>query len=132
MYELRPESIKDITDGSSKTLFAAESTNRDYSRRRSFWAFTFGTFVLAQTVNQPRVFSGDFRVCEATPETTTPDTPTTGRSGRVCKGGWFAYHPGGMNGAMCDGSQTWISFDIDPRVFAAMGSIAGNEGENGL
>jgi prepilin-type N-terminal cleavage/methylation domain-containing protein len=131
MYALRPESIKDITDGASKTLFAAESTNRDYSRRRSFWAFTFGTFVLAQTIPQQRVFSGDYRVCEAIPETTTLDTPTTGKSGRVCKGGWFSYHPGGMNGALCDGSQTWIGFDIDPKVFAAMGSIAGGEGETG-
>jgi prepilin-type N-terminal cleavage/methylation domain-containing protein len=131
-YELRQERIKDITDGTSKTLLAAESTNRDYSRRRTFWAFTFGTFVLAQTVPQPRVFSGDYKVCEAMPETTTPlDAPNTGKSSRVCKGGWFAQHPGGMNSAMSDGSMTWISFDIEPRVFAAMGSIAGGETESG-
>jgi prepilin-type N-terminal cleavage/methylation domain-containing protein len=131
VYELRQESIKDITDGASHTMLAAESTNRDYNRRRTFWPFTFGTFVMSQTVAESRVFSGDYKVCEAMPETTTLDNPATGKSSRVCKGGWFSFHPGGMNNQFCDGSGSWVSFDIDPKVFAAMGSIAGGESESG-
>jgi prepilin-type processing-associated H-X9-DG protein len=38
--------------------------------------------------------------------------------------GWFALHPAGMNGVMCDGSVTFINFDVDLKMFATMGSIA--------
>jgi prepilin-type processing-associated H-X9-DG protein len=54
----------------------------------------------------------------------------TGTAARVCKAGWYSFHTGGMNAALCDGSGTFISFDIDLNVFAAMGSIAGGENEN--
>jgi type II secretory pathway pseudopilin PulG len=130
-YELRPESFRTITDGSSKTLLAAESTKIDYNRRRTFWAYTFGTFILSQTVPQPRVFMGEFRRCEALGESATPNTPITGQSTRVCKSSWFSLHPGGMNTIFCDGSGTFLSFDMDLNVFAAMGSIAGGESETG-
>jgi len=125
-----PERIKNITDGTSKTLLAAECTNK-YGRRRSFWAYTFGTFIMSQTVPQARVFMGDYFACDALGETGTPNMPTTGTARRVCKGGWFSNHSGGMNGINCDGSGTWISFDIDLDVFAAMGSIGGDEINSG-
>ena len=127
---MRPEGMKSITDGTSKTLLAAESTNR-YGRRRSFWAYTFGTFIMAQTVPQARVFSGDYFACEALGEVSTPNMPTTGTARRVCKGGWYSNHPGGMNSVRCDGSGDWISFDVDLNVFAGMGSMAGGESESG-
>jgi prepilin-type N-terminal cleavage/methylation domain-containing protein len=126
---MRPEGLKGFTDGTSKTLLAAESTNR-YGRRRSFWAYTFGTFIMAQTVAQPRVFSGDYFECAALGEVATKNLPTSGTAGRVCKGGWFSNHSGGMNGVMCDGSGQWISFDMDLNAFAAMGSMAGGEDED--
>jgi prepilin-type N-terminal cleavage/methylation domain-containing protein/prepilin-type processing-associated H-X9-DG protein len=129
-YELRTESFRTISDGSSKTLLAAESTKIDYNRRRTFWAYTFGTFILSQPVAQPRVFMGEYRQCEAMAESTTPGTPLTGTASRVCKAGWFSFHTGGMNAAFCDGSGTFIPFDIDLNVFAAMGSIAGGENES--
>jgi prepilin-type processing-associated H-X9-DG protein len=130
-YELRPESFRTITDGSSKTLLAAESTKIDYNRRRTFWAYTFGTFILSQPVPQPRVFMGEYRRCESMSESSTPNTPLTGTAGRVCKSSWFSFHPGGMNAIFCDGSGTFLSFDMDLNVFAAMGSIAGGESETG-
>jgi hypothetical protein len=34
-----------------------------------------------------------------------------------------------MNAAFCDGSLTFISFDIDLHAFASLGSIAGSDGE---
>jgi prepilin-type N-terminal cleavage/methylation domain-containing protein/prepilin-type processing-associated H-X9-DG protein len=130
-YELRPESFRTITDGSSKTLLVAESTKIDYNRRRTFWAYTFGTFILSQPVPQSRVFMGNFRQCEAMGESATPNTPLTGTATRVCKSGWFSFHPGGMNAIFCDGSGTFLSFDMDLNVFAAMGSVAGGEIEAG-
>jgi prepilin-type N-terminal cleavage/methylation domain-containing protein len=120
VYDMRQETFKDITDGASKTLLAGESTNR-YDRRRTFWAFTFGTFVLAQTIPYAPTLTGDFNACVALPD--------FGTAYRSCKGAWGANHTGGMNVQYCDGSGTFLSFDIDLNLYAAMGSIAGGENE---
>ena len=125
-YLLRRESIKDIVDGTSKTLLAAESTNI-FPRRRTFWAYTWGNYLLSQTVAQPRTFSGDYFACRELGEVSTPNTAISGRSFRTCMSAWYSNHPGGMNSAFCDGAGKWISMDIDRNVFAAMGSIAGEE-----
>ena len=117
-YNLRPESMKDILDGASKTILVGESTNI-YNRRRTFWAFTFGTYVLSQTVPFAAILNGDYDKCIALPD--------YGVNYRACKAGWFSNHPGGMNIQMCDGSGTYLSFDVELNVFAAMGSIAGGE-----
>jgi prepilin-type N-terminal cleavage/methylation domain-containing protein len=120
VYDMRQESFKDITDGGSKTLLLSESTNRR-NRRRTFWAYTFGTFVLSQTIPHSPTLWGDFDRCTAMPD--------YGTAYRACKGAWASNHPGGMNSQNCDGSGQFISFDIDMQVFAAMGSIAGGENE---
>jgi prepilin-type N-terminal cleavage/methylation domain-containing protein/prepilin-type processing-associated H-X9-DG protein len=122
-YELHPESMKHITDGSTKTILVAESTSLR-PNRRPFWAYTFGTMIMAQTINQELAFMFDYDKCHPL----TP-SPFPGKSDRVCKGGWGSRHPSGMNAVMCDGSVTFIPFDIDLNVFAAMGSIAGGENE---
>ena len=123
---LRQEAIKDILDGTSKTLLAAESTNI-FPRRRTFWAYTWGNYLLSQTVAQPRTISGDYFACRDLGEVSSPGSPITGRSFRTCMSAWFSGHPGGMNAEYCDGSGRFLSFEIDRQVFAAMGSIAGNE-----
>ena len=41
-----------------------------------------------------------------------------------------AFHPNGMNVQMCDGSGSWVGWDIDLRIFAYMASIAGGESES--
>lgn len=119
---LTEESIGKITDGTSKTLLAAESTNL-YNRRRTFWAFTFGNYVLSQPTPHAPTLWGDYWRCRSIPD--------VGASYRACMSGWFSNHPGGMNSTRCDASGDFISFDIDLKVFAAMGSIAGGEDENG-
>ena len=130
-YVLRRESIKDIVDGTSKTLLAAESTNI-FPRRRTFWAYTWGNYLLSQTLTQPRTFSGDYFACRELGEVSTPNTPITGRSFRACMSAWYSNHHGGMNAQMCDGSGRWIAFDTDLNIFAALGSIAGEEALGGF
>ena len=125
-YVLRQESFKDITDGTSKTLLAAESTNI-FPRRRTFWAYTWGNYLLSQTVAQPRTFSGDYFACRELGEVSSPNSPITGRSFRTCMSAWWSNHQSGMNSVFCDGSGRWVQYDIDRNVFASMGSIAGNE-----
>ena len=124
---LKEEGIKDIVDGTSHTLLAAESTN-SFSRRRTFWAYTWGNYLLSKTHPQPRTFSKNYEECRGLGEVATPNTPTTGRSFRACMSTWQSNHSGnGMNAQRCDGSGMWLSFDVDLQVFAALGSIAGEE-----
>jgi prepilin-type N-terminal cleavage/methylation domain-containing protein/prepilin-type processing-associated H-X9-DG protein len=125
VYQLHPESFKDITDGASKTMLIGESTSLNHPGRRPFWAYTFGTMIMAQTVNQEIAFMYDYDRCV----TLTPSATFPGMSQRVCKGGWGSRHTNGMNAVMCDGSVQFIPFDIDLQVFAAKGSIAGDENE---
>jgi prepilin-type processing-associated H-X9-DG protein len=130
-YALEVTEMRHITDGTSKTMLIGEYTNTDFNRRRTMWALTYSSYALSQTVDQARVFMAEYQKCIALGESGTVGTPTASTGGRVCKRSWWSMHPGGMNVAMCDGSGDFVSFDIDLRRFAAMGSIAGGETELG-
>jgi prepilin-type N-terminal cleavage/methylation domain-containing protein/prepilin-type processing-associated H-X9-DG protein len=130
-WALQPCLMKHITDGTSKTLLIGEYTNTDYNRRRTMWALTYSSYALSQTVEQPRIFLPEYRRCTATGESGTVGALNTSSGHKVCKRSWWSMHPGGMNVVMCDGSGDFVSFDIDLRRFAAIGSIAGGETELG-
>ena len=121
---LTRESIKKIKDGTTKTLLVAESTNL-FDARRSFWAWTWGNYLMAQPIAQDRVFDGNYPEC---PTSTGNSGAYPGQGKRACMSAFWSFHAGLMNGAMCDGSVRTISFDIDLLTFAAMGSI--NAGDN--
>lgn len=116
-----PEKFSKITDGLSKTMLLGEQTNR-YERRRTFWAYSFGNYILSDNVNHSGIFNNDYELC-----TKTPGLPS-----KVCNANWYSNHPSGMNAARCDGSIGWVNFDIDELVFAGMGSVAGGETESGI
>jgi prepilin-type N-terminal cleavage/methylation domain-containing protein/prepilin-type processing-associated H-X9-DG protein len=122
---LRKEKIKDITDGTTKTLLVAESTNI-FAPRRTFWAYTYGNGVLSQPTPYAGTLYGDW--CRCSPSGTNGCTVATGTaygtSNRACMSGWFSGHPSGMNAGMCDGSVDFVSWDIDLDAFVVMGSIA--------
>jgi hypothetical protein len=130
-YELSPCLLKHITDGTSKTMLVGEYTNIDNRPRGSFWAYTYASYALSQTVDQARVFMAEYEKCIALGDVATLNTPTTGApgAGRVCKRAWWAMHPGGMNTVNVDGSSDFVSFDINLWLFASMGSIAGGDSE---
>jgi type II secretory pathway pseudopilin PulG len=115
---LKSESFSNITDGTSKTILIGEQTNL-YNLRRTFWAYTFGNYIVSQAIPQPRIFSGSFNACTNIPG--LPGGPAP------CMWSWYSNHPGGMNIQKCDGSGGWINFDIDVFVFSSLGSIAGEE-----
>jgi prepilin-type N-terminal cleavage/methylation domain-containing protein len=125
--ELQPCLLKHVTDGTSKTLLVGESTTIDDPSRRTFWAYTYAQYVMSQTVDQPRVLSGEYNKCPL--DGGAVFSPTYGSSGRVCKRAWWSLHPGGMNTVMVDGSGNFLSFDIDMKYFASIGSIAGGDSE---
>jgi prepilin-type processing-associated H-X9-DG protein len=135
LKRMRPENFSKIIDGTSKTLLLAESTNayevpglNGTVTRRTLWAYSWGPYILSQAMASPTMsydwlFWGDWLRCSAAP--TNPDQG----SNRTCNAAWYSMHPNGMNIQMCDGSGTFMSFDIDLRLFAYMSSIAGGETE---
>jgi prepilin-type processing-associated H-X9-DG protein len=112
--------LRNVTDGTTHTLLVGESTNV-FTRRRTFWAYTWGNYLLGQPTPFEPTLWGDWERC------IPPASPSFGRSNRACLSGWFSTHPGGMNATMCDGSVQFVSLDGDMNVFVAMGSIAGEE-----
>ena len=136
LARMRAEGFGKITDGTSKTLLVGESTNiyeepvaAGIITRRTLWAYSWGPYILAQGMASPTLsfdwlFWGDWTKCS-----TAPTNPDQG-SQRTCNAAWYAFHPGGMNTQMCDGSGGFFSFDGDLKVFAYMTSIAGGENES--
>ena len=128
-WPLKSERVKSITDGLTKTLLVAESTNRNSApagtntewARRTYWAYSWGNALASQTTPQDRTLLGDYGKCSAIPDGAEPNT---GQSLRACMSGWYSLHPAGMNGVMCDGSVQFIEFDMDKQIWATMGSIA--------
>jgi len=120
---LHRESMKHITDGTSKTLLIGESTNL-FPRRRSFWAYSWGNYCLSQGWPYSEIFWGNYEESETS---VSPGCMNSGIAQEPCQSGWYSGHPNGMNVQMCDGSGSWINWDIDVKVFAYMTSIAGEE-----
>jgi prepilin-type N-terminal cleavage/methylation domain-containing protein/prepilin-type processing-associated H-X9-DG protein len=129
---LQREPLKAITDGTTKTLLVAESTNI-FAPRRTFWAYTYGNASLSQPTPFAPTLYGDWCRCanaqegSATPAVCPPSGGTGalyGSSNRSCMSGWFSGHPSGMNAGMCDGSVDFVSWDIDLDAFIVMGSVA--------
>lgn len=114
---LSEERVQRMTDGLSKTMLLGEQTNL-VQARRTFWAHTFGNYILSQATDQSRIFMDDFNACTA--------ERGTGGS-RPCMAGWFSNHVGGMNIINCDGSGRYSTFDVDLAIFNASASIAGSE-----
>jgi prepilin-type N-terminal cleavage/methylation domain-containing protein len=131
-FELNREKIANITDGTSKTLLVGEKTNQ-LNRRRGFWAYTWGNYLMFSPTAQPRTFHPDYPRCrlESSPEDSAPNMPKSGTSFRTCMCTAYSNHPGGFNAVRCDSSADFISFDIDLWVYAAMGSMAAGENELG-
>jgi prepilin-type N-terminal cleavage/methylation domain-containing protein/prepilin-type processing-associated H-X9-DG protein len=115
-YVLRLEKVKDVVDGTSKTMLAGESTNV-IEARRTYWAYTWGNYLLSQPTPYAPTLWGDYTRCT--------NAGSYGTSNRACHSGWFSNHSGGMNMGLCDGSIDFLSFDIDLNTFAALGSIGG-------
>ena len=121
MWKLKPVSFKKITDGSSNTLLLGESTNL-YDRRRTFWAYYWGNYILSQVSPQPQILWGNYAEY-ATGEPGCLDSAPTGTP-KPCQSGWFSGHPSGFNFAYCDGSVDFISDDVDLHMLAAQASIS--------
>jgi prepilin-type N-terminal cleavage/methylation domain-containing protein/prepilin-type processing-associated H-X9-DG protein len=129
---LKPEPIKNITDGTSNTILVGESTNL-WEGRRTLWAYaSWGNYILSQGNHITSIiFLGNYGtqdgIATGLPVGCNDLSTKPAGSARECMSAWFSGHPSGMNIAMCDGSVHFISWDIDLNSFAAMCSIAAGE-----
>ena len=112
---LTAETFGSVTDGTSNTVMIAEFHTRTHTRRGSFWAYTYTSYNQSSAVAQSRTFLPDYNACTAQGDS------------NPCKRGWGAFHTGGMNAVMADGSVRFVRQGMDMNVWIAMASIAGGE-----
>ena len=115
---LEQESLKNIQDGSSHTLFVGESTTRTNLSWRTFWAYSYAHFSLSAVTPQERILLGDYDRC----------VDIGGRGGSYpCRRGWGSNHPGSLHFLMCDGAVQMIDINVDMELLAQLATIDGGE-----
>jgi prepilin-type N-terminal cleavage/methylation domain-containing protein/prepilin-type processing-associated H-X9-DG protein len=126
-----PQRLSDITDGTSNTLMLAEVVQGQRIDLRGFtwWgdAAAFVTSLRPNDANPDVVTHPDF--CDP-----NPPNPPANCTGINTADGYavrvFAArsrHSGGVNVSFCDGSCRWISNQVDPQTWHALGTSQGSE-----
>jgi type II secretory pathway pseudopilin PulG len=121
-FSLYFESFKHIKDGTTKTLLVSEYhtkiTNSASSRRRTFWGYGYTSYNQSSTIPETRLILPDYALCSST---------NSGDDHR-CKRAWGSLHDSNvLQTVMLDGSVHSVRPDIDMLIWAASGSIAGEE-----
>ena len=121
-FSLHFESFKSIKDGTTKTLLASEYhtkiTSAASSRRRTFWAYGYTSYNQSSTIPETRLILPDYNLCSST---------NSGDDHR-CKRAWGSLHTANvLQAVMLDGSVHSVNPDIDMLIWAASGSVAGEE-----
>jgi prepilin-type N-terminal cleavage/methylation domain-containing protein len=119
---LRPENLASVTDGLSNTLMVGEYAMMRSQvfglRRRTFWAYTYGSYNRSDAVPQSRTLLNDYDRC----------TSLGGPGGaETCNRAWGSFHPEVLNFLLCDGSVQTFSLAIDMHLFADAATMAGRE-----
>ncbi len=116
---LKPTTLKQVADGTSKTLLVGEMTSKPSSRsserRRTFWAYTYTSYNKSEVVPETRTMFSDYQRCV--------DIGGNGGS-NPCKRAWGTAHvPGVIQFAYADGHVTGIPPEINMIAFARMAAI---------
>ena len=113
--------MKNIADGTSKTLLIGEQTMKPTSesarRRRSFWAYTYTSYNKSEVVPETRTMFSDYDRCVQ-----------AGSDSNPCKRAWGTAHTnGGIQFAYTDGHVSNVPPSVDMIAFASAASINGQE-----
>ncbi len=115
---LSQESFATCKDGTSNTLLVGEYGTRTRTRRRTFWAYSYGSYNKSDVVPESRTLLADFDRCAA----------IGGAGGlHACSRGWGSFHPGVVQFLLCDGSVRPISRSVDMTLLADAATLAGSE-----
>ena len=116
---LEPTTLKQVADGTSKTLLVGEMTSKPSSRsaerRRSFWAYTYTSYNKSEVVPETRTMFSDYTRC----------VEIGGNGGsNPCKRAWGTAHvPGVIQFAYCDGHVDGVPPEVNMIAFARSAAI---------
>jgi hypothetical protein len=115
---LKQECHAAVIDGTSNTIMVGEYTTRTRIRRRTFWAYSYGSYNKSDVVPESRTLLADWDRCAA-----------IGGLGdfQTCNRSWGSFHPGVVNFLLCDGSLRPLPLTINMELFANAATIAGME-----
>lgn len=115
---LKPERMKNVIDGTSKTLAVGEMATITHERRRTFWAYSYLGYNSSVATMQSRTLLVDYDRC----------VEVGGPGGQnPCERGWGGFHDEVLLFALCDGSVRNVNITIDMNVFVRLATIAGEE-----
>jgi prepilin-type N-terminal cleavage/methylation domain-containing protein len=121
---LRPVKMSQITDGTSKTHLVGEYHTRSYQQRRTFWSYAYTSYNQSSGIPESRTLLPDWERCS--------QIPGGGCALDNCDRGWGSLHSGAiLQMALCDGSVSIISEEIDIELFVAAATVRGDEGYGG-
>ncbi|MCC7086663.1 MAG: DUF1559 domain-containing protein [Pirellulales bacterium] len=115
----KPAKVKDMIDGTSKSLLVGEALNLTRHGRSTFWGYSYASYNKSTVVKESRTLLADFDRC----------TQIGGvAANNPCKRGWGSLHSGGVIlFTFCDGSVRMLNDTIDLGVLAEAATIAGGE-----
>jgi prepilin-type processing-associated H-X9-DG protein len=113
IYKTRRE-VRQIVDGTSKTMFVGEASRGDTGPGRNRWVLASRFIDSMRTTGFPL----------NTPVELSIGMPTT--YGYHLSGAFRSEHPAGANFVFGDGRVSFIPDEIDMRVNGSMATIAGN------
>jgi prepilin-type N-terminal cleavage/methylation domain-containing protein len=123
---LAPESFAAVSDGLSNTLMVGEYATRPSKAitsgnglsRRTFWAYTYGSYNRSDAMPESRTLLGDYDRCTLV-------------GGQLewwpCDRAWGSLHTDLLNFLLCDGSVQTFPITMDTNIFAEAATIAGKE-----
>lgn len=130
-----------VTDGLSKTAMVGEYVTKTNSRRGTFWAFSYTSYCMSSVDGLINSGDVDYSSSGGSPNVVLPILLNDdfdacvlyandhGLLNNICKRAMGGPH-NGTHFLFGDGSVTLISYQIDPQVYEAIGTIAGEEGAN--
>ncbi len=120
-----PEKFGSATDGLSNTLMVGEYTSQSTTSRATFWAYTYASYNQSSVGAESRLYGKPYGV-NATDTKGCWGTP--GLYGdQPCKRAFNAYHTGGGNWLIGDGSVRFISISVDINLLQNMATMSGGE-----